>query len=847
MRYQLFQVVPRVPPRLFRLRELAFNLLWSWDEDLRDVFLRIDRELFERVGQDPVQLLAQVPQERLEYLAGEDGFLTLYEHTLNQFDMYLAERTWWDRRYDSRPLIAYFSAEYGLTECLPLYSGGLGVLAGHHLKSASDLGVPLVAVGLCYQQGYFHQYLTSDGWQQESYTDNDFHAMPLELVHGPDGKSLRIEVSMAGRTMRVQAWRALVGRLTLFLLDTNLPENPPDLQKVTSQLYGGDLETRIRQEMVLGIAGMRLLRAVGLEPTVCHMNEGHSAFLSLERIRIVMKDHKLDFQEALEVCRAGAIFTTHTPVQAGFDIFPRDLMARYFSEYAQEVGITLDQLLALGHPQGTSSNAFNMAGLALSTSAFVNGVSELHGQVSRHILNAYAPNVPEAEVPIGHVTNGAHTRSCVSREMSMLFHRYLGGDWWRDAGEPTTWQGIDAIPDEELWATHSRQRERLVAFTRRRLAEQVSRRGGTPRELEKARGVLSTRALTIGFARRFATYKRANLILQDLDRLRRILLDSDRPVQFIFAGKAHPKDHPGKEVMKAIVEFCQQEDIRARAAFIEDYDLHTARYLIQGCDVWLNTPRRGMEASGTSGMKVLPNGGINLSIPDGWWCEGYTPEVGWAIGRGEDYDDHAYQDHLESNALYDLLEKEVVPLFYERGSDGMPRGWISLMKSSMKRLTPTFSTNRMLGEYADRFYMPAAEYFDKLSANGFARAKHLAAWKARLRTVWSEVKVEALVGDDGDRRNMGETLGLSATVRLGSLQPSDVLVEAYFGRLSAQQEILDAETVPLIHSADLGGGKHRYEGGIPCNSVGQRAYTVRIQPSHQDAKGIFCTGLMTWL
>ena len=846
MHYQVFQIVPRVPASLGRLHELAFNLLWSWDEDIRDVFLRIDRELFERLGQDPVQLLAQVPQERLERLAEDDGFLTLYRNTLTHFDAYLQDRTWWDRRYDTRPLIAYFSAEYGLTECLPLYSGGLGVLAGHHLKSASDLGVPLVGVGLCYQQGYFHQYLTNDGWQQESYQDNDFHTMPLELVRGADGAPLRLQVVMAGRPVQVQAWKAQVGRLPLYLLDTNLPENPPDLQRVTSQLYGGDDETRIRQEIVLGVAGMRLLRALGLDPAVCHMNEGHSAFLSLERIRMLMGDHGLGFDAALEAVRAGAIFTTHTPVQAGFDVFPRDLMARYFADYAEQAGLSFDQFLALGHPRSDSGGAFNMAGLALRTSAHVNGVSELHGQVSRHILSAYAPNVPEAEVPIGHVTNGAHTRSCVSREVALLFDRYLGDAWWREAGEPGTWQGVDAIPDEELWATHSRQRERLVAFTRRRLAEQAARRGGTPRDQEKARDVLSTRALTIGFARRFATYKRANLILQDLDRLCAILKDADRPVQFIFAGKAHPKDHPGKEVLKAIVQFCQQKDIRARAAFIEDYDLLAARYLVQGCDVWLNTPRRGMEASGTSGMKVLPNGGINLSIPDGWWCEGYSPEAGWAIGRGEDYEDYAYQDQLESNSLYNLLEKEVIPLFYERGTDGMPRGWIARMKASMKLLTPKFSTNRMLAEYAERFYVPASEYYARLSGDGFQRAKALADWKSRLRSAWPEVRVESVLGDDGHRRDMGETLGLTAVVRLGQLTPGDVCVEAYYGCLNAQQELVDTRTALLTCCADLGGGAHRYEGGIPCDTVGQRAYTVRVRPSHPDANSLFSTEFMTW-
>lgn len=846
MRYQYFQVVPKVPEALSRLRELAFNLLWSWDENLKDLFQRVDRELFDKLGQDPVQLLAQVSQDRLTALAQEDGFLAAYQQTLRYFDAYLAERTWWDRRFEARPLIAYFSAEYGLTEHLPLYSGGLGVLAGHHLKSASDLGVPLVAVGLLYQQGYFHQYLTNDGWQQESYADNDFYGMPLQPVLDPDGKALQVEVAMAGRPARIQVWKAVVGRLPLFLLDTNLPENPPDLRGVTSQLYGGEDETRLRQEIVLGIGGMRALRAMGLMPAVCHMNEGHSAFLSLERIRMLMKDHGLSFHEALEASRAGAIFTTHTPVPAGFDIFSRDLIARYFGEYAQEVGISLDQLLALGSPRQPAGTSLNMAGLAIHTAAQVNAVSKLHGEVSRRILGGYAPNVPETEIPVGYVTNGAHTRSCVAREMAQLFDRYLGGDWWQDAGDPATWARVDSIPDEELWATHARQRERLVAFTRRRLTEQVAKQGGTPRDLEKAREVLSTRALTIGFARRFATYKRANLFLQDLGRMRRILQDPDRPIQFIFAGKAHPKDLPGKEVLKAIVQFCKAEDVRARAVFIEDYDLVTARYLIQGCDVWLNTPRRGLEASGTSGMKVLPNGGLNLSILDGWWCEGYASDVGWAIGRGEDYDDHAYQDQLESNSLYDLLEKEVIPLFYERGADGMPRGWIARMKASMRSLTPAFSTNRMLGQYAEDYYLSAAKRNAELAADGFKRAKELAAWKARVQAGWRELRIDRVEGDDGDRRSVGDPLHLSVAVHLGALAPADVRVEAYYGRVDARQEIVEASMVPLQPVEDLGGGTHRYAGAIPCDSVGRRAFTARVRPWHPDAGGFFDTGLLTW-
>jgi starch phosphorylase len=846
MRVHTFEVIPRIPGRLGRLREMALNLLWSWDEGVRALFRRLDRDLWERCNQDPMLMLARVSQQRLDSLATDDAYLALYDRVTAHVDAYLKERTYWDHHYDSRPLVAYFSAEYGLAECLPIYSGGLGVLAGHHLKSASDLGVPLVGVGLLYQQGYFRQYLASDGWQQERYPTNDFYNMAIERVPDHDGQSLRVEVRLAGEPVLVQVWKATVGRLPLFLLDTNIPENPPHIQDVTDQLYGGNEETRIRQEFILGVGGLRALVAMGLRPTVCHMNEGHSAFLSIERIRLLMREQRLSFAEALQAARAGSLFTTHTPVPAGFDVFPRDLMERYFSECVRELGISLDDLMALGRRAGDGAGPFNMAGFAIRTSAHVNAVSRLHGDVSRSLLREYTPAVPEAEVPVGYVTNGAHVRSCVSREMSQLFDRYLGADWWRDPGHPDNWARVDSIPDEEIWATHARRRERLVAFARRRLAVQIARRGGSPRDVELAKGVLSTQALTIGFARRFATYKRAGLVLQNLERLGRILRDPDRPVQIIFAGKAHPRDNEGKEVLKQVVQLCMREEFRSRAVFIEDYDITVARYLVQGVDVWLNTPRRGMEASGTSGMKVLPNGGLNLSILDGWWCEAFAPEVGWAIGQGEDYEDFAYQDAIESSGLYDILEKEVVPLFWTRAADGMPREWIQRMKMSMKRLSPVFSTNRMVGEYAERYYLPTASLYARLSSDHFARAKALAAWKARVEREWHGVAVDHMDIIDGQRHHVGDMVPIACTVSLGALEPDDVAVEAYVGLVGATRTIDKAGVVPLRHAEALAGGHHRFAGELPCMQSGLQGYTIRVRPHHEDASNLFITGLMAW-
>jgi starch phosphorylase len=846
-RLESFRVVPSIPEKLAALEELAYNLLWSWDEELRVPFTRLDRELWEATYQNPVLMLGRVSQGRLDELAADEGYLSVLEQARRRLHAYLEEPTWWDKRYPSRPLVAYFSAEFGIAECLPIYSGGLGVLAGHHLKSASDLGVPLVGVGLLYQQGYFRQYLTPDGWQQEDYPANDFYNLPVQPAAAADGSPLRVDVPVGTERVVVQVWKAQVGRIPLFLLDTNLPENPRELQDVTDALYGGEQRTRIRQELVLGVGGFRALRKAGLRPAVCHMNEGHSAFLALERIATLMREERLAFAEAYEVARAGDVFTTHTAVPAGFDLFPVDMVEEELAGLSRESGIDMKELLPLGRAEQASVQThFNMAALALRASSMTNGVSRLHGEVTRKLLSRYVPDLPAGDLPVTHVTNGAHTRSSVSKEMAGLFDRYLGLDWSRRLGQNSTWTGVDSIPDEELWATHERRRERLVAFARRRLARQLQRRGATPRDVEHARGVLDTRALTIGFARRFATYKRADLILADLERLRKILKDAKRPVQILFAGKAHPRDTEAKEVLKRVVAFCGDADVRRHAVFLEDYDLVTARYLVQGCDVWLNTPRRGQEASGTSGMKVVPNGGLNLSVLDGWWCEAYSPEVGWAIGQGEDYEDHAYQDQVESGALYDLLEREIVPLFYARAADGLPRAWIARMKRSMRTLTPTYSTHRMLWEYAERHYLPAAELSARLREGGYARARDLAQWKRRIVRGFPEVRVVEVRPDRDGVRRVGESYGVRASVWLGALAPEDVSVELYAGPLDTERRIIQARTSPMhVETADVGGA-YEYAGEIACGFRGLMGYTVRVVPFHPDAHSLLATGLAAW-
>ncbi len=660
---QKFVVTPNLPEPLQPLLDIARNVWWSWNVEAINLLRRVDPDLWDQHEGNPVAVLGSLSTERVAVLLKDTAFLAHLERVRGDLDRYLSRPTWFQNEHDniSGGRVGYFSLEFGLHESLPLYSGGLGILAGDHLKSATDLGLPLVGVGLAYQEGYFRQYLNHDGWQMEGYTANDFYNMSMNLELDAEGNPLTIEVHYPGRTVAARIWRVQVGRNPLLLLDTNLPVNLPEDRELTARLYGGSEDMRIRQEILLGIGGLRALITLGLEPTVCHLNEGHSAFLGLERINLLMKNQGLDFDTAFEVVRASNVFTTHTPVPAGNDQFQPDLVRRYLTRKADELGIGIERLLAFGRQNpGDDRELFNMTVLALRLSRSVNGVSELHGHVSRGMWQAVWPGAPLEEVPISYVTNGIHTRSWLCTEIARLYDRYLGPRWFEDPTNKTIWDRVDTIPDAELWRGHERMRERLVGFVRGRLRRQLRKRGANRTWIKQAGEVLDPEALTIGFARRFATYKRAALILSDPDRLDRILNDPERPVQLIFAGKAHPKDHHGKELIRQLVNLAQEDRFSNRIVFIEDYNIEVGRYLVQGVDVWLNNPRRPLEASGTSGMKVPPNGGVNLSILDGWWCEGYQQDNGWAIGAGEDYEDHAesqaYQDDVESTALYDLLE-----------------------------------------------------------------------------------------------------------------------------------------------------------------------------------------------
>ncbi len=845
-----FTIIPSLPPKLEPLRGLANNLHWAWNHDTIDLFRRLDRDLWETSGHNPVLMLGTIRQERLEEIVEDDGYLAQLERVSGELERYLKSRsTWYHRQAQAKEgaLIAYFSAEFGLSECLPIYSGGLGILSGDHLKSASELGLPLVGVGLLYQQGYFRQYLNVDGWQQEHYPDNDFYNLPISLERQISGVPLTVEVQYPGRTVRAQVWRADVGRVPLYLLDTNLPENQPKDRDITDQLYGGDLDMRIQQEILLGIGGVRALQTLGLSPVAYHMNEGHSAFLGLERIRLLMAEHGVSFWEALEAARAGSLFTTHTPVPAGIDWFAPDLVDYYFRSLYPSLGLDRKAFLGLGRPNpNNDQDHFCMAILAMRLAAYTNGVSQLHGGVSRTMWSYVWPDLPQDEVPITSVTNGIHARSWISHDVADLFDRYLGPRWRDRPGDQTIWRRVDRIPDEELWRTHERRRERLVAFARRRLSTQLAQRGARPAEIEQAGEVLDPSALTIGFARRFATYKRATLIMRDLDRLMRILNRRDQPVQIIFAGKAHPADNPGKELIRQIIHAARHPDLRNRIVFIEDYDMVVARYLVQGCDVWLNTPVRPHEASGTSGMKATVNGALNLSTLDGWWIEGYTAETGWAIGSGEVYEDRAYQDQVEAAALYQLLEDDVVPLFYARGRDGLPRGWIAKMKAAMRQHGAVFNTNRMVREYAERFYLPTIDQYSRLADNGLARARALAEWKGHLRQHWNDLRIDRVQANGATDLQVGQQLEVTADVYLNQLRPTDVTVEIYWGPVDARDEVVRGKALPMLVARSKGDGNYVFAGAVPCETSGRYGFALRILPSHPDQGSVFETGLIKW-
>jgi glycogen phosphorylase len=825
-----FTVRPHLPDPLAPMLDLAMNLRWSWDDRTRDVFRWVDPDAWEVTGHDPVRLLGLVPKERFEQLAGDAAFLGLLDDVHGELRRYLEMPRWFQGRSRS-PLrrVAYFSPEFGIAEALPQYSGGLGVLAGDHLKAASALGVPLVGVGLLYREGYFRQELDADGWQRERYVQLDPYAMALEPVEG-----VRVSVDLAGATCHAQVWRGQVGRIPLYLLDSDVDDNADDERGVTDRLYGGGTEHRLRQEILLGIGGVRALEAVGEQGQVFHTNEGHAGFLGLERIRRVIADEGLSFPEAIEAIRAGTVFTTHTPVPAGIDQFPRELIAKYFGTWASECKVTLDELMALGHaPDQPVDAPFNMAVMGLRLASRSNGVSKLHGRVSRQMFASLWQGVPVEEVPIASVTNGVHARTWVSQEMSDLLDRYVLPEWHE--AEADRWARIDDAREEEIWRVREQGRHGLVGFVRRRLREAGIAQGLSESDAAWADDVLDGRILTIGFARRFAAYKRATLLLSQPERLKRLLLDPQRPIQVVFAGKAHPADDVGKEMIRQIVQFSRQADVRHRIAFVPDYDIAVARVLFQGSDVWLNNPRRPMEACGTSGEKAALNGALNCSVLDGWWDEMFNGENGWAISSAEAYEDLARRDEVEAASLYELLERQIIPLFYDRRDEaGVPRQWVRRVRASLKSLGPRVTASRMLRDYVEELYEPTAEHADALSAGGDARARALAAWKARVAAAWPTVAVRHIEAPDGIAE-LGATRTVTAVVAMGGLNQDDIAVQLLHGPVGPNDELTEPSTAEMAF-VDLAAdrGSYRYEGTFECTRAGRYGFTVRVVPSHPD-------------
>ena len=827
--YRSFTVRPRLPDALAPLQTLAMNLRWSWDEHTQDLFRWVDSEAWEASGHDPVRLLGTVGKARLDALAADRTFLSFLQEVSDELRRDMETDRWFQGRESALRSVAYFSPEFGIARALPQYSGGLGVLAGDHLKAASALGVPLVGVGLFYAQGYFRQELNGDGWQEERYVDLDPHAMSLRPCPAV------VTVDLAGTTLSARIWKAQVGRIPLYLLDTSVEDNDELGRGVTDRLYGGDTEHRLRQEILLGVGGVRALDLVGEAPHVFHSNEGHAGFLGLERIRRAIADG-LTFDEAVEAVQAGTVFTTHTPVPAGIDRFPRPLMERYFKAWADECDVSFDTLMALGQvPDEPPDAPFNMAVMGLRLAGFSNGVSKLHGQVSRQIFQSVWPGVPREELPIGSITNGIHTRTWVSTEIRDLFDRHVLPEW--HLAGPDRWARIEDVSDDELWRARQQARERLVAFARQRVRATALGRGMSEADLTWVDDALDPGILTIGFARRFAPYKRATLLLSQPDRLAKLLLDPDRPMQLLFAGKAHPADEPGKEIIRQVVQFSRQPELRHRVAFLEDYDIGVARLMYQGCDVWLNTPRRPMEACGTSGEKAALNGGLNCSILDGWWDELYDGHNGWAIPSAEGVHDQHVRDQLEAGSLFDLLERQIVPLFYEANPGRPPSRWLSRVRRSLRTLGPAVTASRMVRDYVENMYEPAAAHGETLAADGYARAKALAAWKRRVLTLWTTVAVKT-VDEGGDGADLGGGRVVAAVADLGRLGPDDVQVQVVHGPVGNTDEIVDAAAAPMSLVGPDGSGLYRYEGSFTCDRPGRYGFTVRVVPSHPD--------LLTW-
>lgn len=845
-------VNPQLPKRINKLSTIANNLWWSWNTEFLRLFQRIDMDLWEQSEKNPVKFLKHVSQEKLENVAKDIIFLKEYDKIVEDFEGYMnSKNTWFSKNYpeEKEDLIAYFSAEYGLDQTIPIYSGGLGILSGDHLKSASDLGIPLVAVGLLYKNGYFNQKIDGEGQQQTEYHEIDLYDLPIHPVKDDMGEDLIIYVKFPKRRLYLKVWSINVGRIKLYLLDSDIEKNNPEDRDVTLKLYGGDQEMRIRQEIVLGQAGVELLtKYLKLNPTVYHMNEGHSAFLTLEIMKNIIAEKKVSFEVAKEIASSKTVFTTHTPVPAGNDIFPLDLVEKYFKDFWSRLGLSREEFLKLGMKPSTElDKGFNMGILALKIAGKKNGVSKLHGAVSRELFGEVWPEIASNESPIGYVTNGIHTCSWLAPKMKELFNKYLIPYWQDSMYQDQVWEKIKNVPNDKIWTIHNERKQKLLKLVKENTTERLRRSGYSYEAINEITSKINPNALTIGFARRFATYKRATLIFKDIERITQILNNSDRPVQLIFAGKAHPADKEGQDLIKYIHQVSMMPQFKGKIFLLENYNIAMSRYLISGVDVWLNNPRRPMEASGTSGQKASVNGVINFSVLDGWWAEGYTQTNGWTIGSNNEYESYEAQDQADSQSLYRTLEEKIIPTYYERNRNNLPEKWIEIMKNSIITTGGKYSTSRMLVDYTNQYYMPLA----KLTKKYYEDIDNVASynsWKNDLYTNWKDIKITQVNNLDNITIDAGNKIEVACEVELPNIDINNINVEVYYGKILENGVVENVSIIPMeLTESNEDERKYYYATKIELTTGGNYGYTFRVMPKNEMILEPANLNLVKWI
>lgn len=848
---KIFNVAPKMPENIQFLEKLSKNLWWTWNSNAQNLFRRIQPSLWYDSERNPTAMLLSVSQERLEELAEDEGFVQHLNEVKQQFEAEIENKK---DKSSQEGCVAYFSLEYGLHESIRIYSGGLGVLAGDHLKTASDLDICLHGVGLFYREGYFRQHLNNEGWQEESYPANMLQHMPFHKVTDEEGNDLHVSLKMPEGVLKACIWRVDVGRTHLFLLDANLPDNIPEHRDITSRLYGGDRKMRLRQELLLGIGGFYALTLMGYEPKVCHINEGHAAFLNIARLDYFVRNKGITFDEALQMVPRTKVFTTHTPVPAGHESFRVDLLKPHLEAVMEDFAIDVDDLMDLAQVEPEEENGDNngddremsLTVLGLRTSAFSNGVSELHGRVSRQMWSHLWPNHAEEEIPIHHITNGVHLPTMVSEEIAHLLERYIGSGWDRGLFNGGETRAIDGIPAEELWHAHEIAGSRMIATIRRRLQDSLRANHAPGYEISKAENVLDNNVLTIGFARRFATYKRATLVLHDIERLKKLVLNEEQPIQLVFAGKAHPADEGGKKLIQEIYNLSMDENLGQRIVFLEDYDMFIAERMVQGVDIWLNNPRRPREASGTSGMKAALNGAINFSVLDGWWAEAYNGKNGWAIGKGEVYEDVNYQDHIEAQYLYNTLENDIIPLYYQNQKGNIPEAWVNMMKESIKTTLSYFSSHRMVKEYMNYTYLPAFKNYEAFSSDHFKKGREYTQTYMQLKSNWDKVMIYPPEADRSmESLRVGDRFKVTARVFLDNISPDHVDVEVYYGPVGPMNTIETSHSVRMEMAEKEEKGYYTYSSEIVCEATGRYGFTVRVVP-HDPVWKNTMPGLITW-